>query len=338
MAHGIASCLPRARMLALACACLVLCVFAGSRPVAAAATTTAAVPSCNPCSGVDVSQFQGAVNWNSWKASGRVFAYIRATDGTSIIDSEFSTNYTAAYRAGIIRGAYTFADPRQAGGAAEADFFVAHGGRWSADGLTLPGALDFETGTTVGSSECWGMSAAQIESWVRAFADEYHARTTRWPVIYFNAAFWTDCTHNYAGFSSSDPLWVADVGVNSPVTDGWPFWTFWQYGQSGTDLDRFNGSGARLVALANNTSGSTPAPAPPRPTSPATATPTPRSTATPTPTPRSTSAPAPGPRSTSAPAPTSAPPSTPAAAPPSSTPLAPQGPPGLPSTGAPPWA
>ena len=137
MAHATALHLPRVRLLALACAFLALSLLSVPRPVAGAPTA----PSCNPCLGVDVSQYQGVVNWSAWKARGRVFAYIRATEGTSIIDSDFSINYPAAYRAGIIRGAYTFADPRQAGGAAEADFFVAHGGKWLPDGLTLPGAL-----------------------------------------------------------------------------------------------------------------------------------------------------------------------------------------------------
>lgn len=72
----------------------------------------------------------------------------------------FSDNYRCAYtalqvrdvnqwcsgatNAGLIRGAYHFAHPDTSTGAAQATFFAAHGGGWSADGITLPGAIDLE--------------------------------------------------------------------------------------------------------------------------------------------------------------------------------------------------
>ncbi len=44
----------------------------------------------------------------------------------------------------MIRGAYHFATPDTTSGAAQANYFVDHGGGWSRDGKTLPGALDIE--------------------------------------------------------------------------------------------------------------------------------------------------------------------------------------------------
>ena len=56
----------------------------------------------------------------------------------------FSSQYTGATNAGLIRGSYHFARPDQSSGAAQANFFAAHGGGWSGDGITLPGALDIK--------------------------------------------------------------------------------------------------------------------------------------------------------------------------------------------------
>lgn len=56
----------------------------------------------------------------------------------------FSSQYTGATNVGIIRGSYHFARPDISSGAAQARFFLANGGVWTADGQTLPGALDME--------------------------------------------------------------------------------------------------------------------------------------------------------------------------------------------------
>jgi GH25 family lysozyme M1 (1,4-beta-N-acetylmuramidase) len=63
---------------------------------------------------------------------------------TAYTDPQFSANYAGATNAGIIRGGYHFARPSASSGATQANYFLAHGGGWSADGRTLPGALDIE--------------------------------------------------------------------------------------------------------------------------------------------------------------------------------------------------
>jgi GH25 family lysozyme M1 (1,4-beta-N-acetylmuramidase) len=99
--------------------------------------------------GIDVSNHQGTINWNSLKSK-VAFAYIKATEGTSkthsksycarsprstynpsttdFIDPDFSANYKGATKIGIIRGAYHFARPDKSSGAAQATYFLAHGG------------------------------------------------------------------------------------------------------------------------------------------------------------------------------------------------------------------
>jgi len=51
---------------------------------------------------------------------------------------------SGAANAGLIRGGYHFARPDISSGATQATYFLAHGGGWSPDGITLPGALDIE--------------------------------------------------------------------------------------------------------------------------------------------------------------------------------------------------
>jgi GH25 family lysozyme M1 (1,4-beta-N-acetylmuramidase) len=205
--------------------------------------------------GFDVSHWQGTVNWAGAYANGARFAYIKATEGTTYRDPNFSTNYTGSYNAGYIRGAYHFATPNTSTGAAQADWFVAHGGGWSKDGKTLPPMLDIEYNPY--GATCYGLSQASMRSWITSFLNEVHAKTTRWATIYTTTDWWTTCTGNTSAFSSNDPLFIARYASTvGTLPAGWPFYTFWQHADSGIfpgDQDYFNGAYTGLQNLANNT-------------------------------------------------------------------------------------
>ncbi len=206
--------------------------------------------------GLDVSSYQGNVDWNSVKANGAQFAYVKATEGTSYQNPYFSQQYVGSYNVGLIRGAYHFAQPASSGGAAQADYFASHGGGWSADHHTLPGALDIEYNPS--GATCYGLSQASMRTWIHDFVNEYHARTNRWAVIYSTLDWWTTCTGNSdASFAQNDPFWIARYSSSAgTMPAGYGTYTFWQYASSGTfpgDQDVFNGSAARLLALADNT-------------------------------------------------------------------------------------
>ncbi|PMD28743.1 glycoside hydrolase family 25 protein, partial [Hyaloscypha variabilis F] len=205
--------------------------------------------------GCDVSAGQGDVDWAAAKADGCQFCYIKATEGTYYINAYFTQQYDGSYDAGLIRGAYHFARPDTTTGAVQADYFLAHGGGWSDDGKTLPGALDLEY-NPYGSNECYGLTASQMVAWIHSFVNEYHAKTTRYPVIYTTTDWWTTCTGNSNAFASTCPLWIAawnDVGPGT-LPAGWSFYTFWQWSTSGSlpgDQDVFNGPLSRLKVLAS---------------------------------------------------------------------------------------
>lgn len=211
--------------------------------------------------GVDVSHWQGAINWTSVRSAGIQFAWMKATEGTSYKDPQFNTNYPAAHGAGVIRGAYHFARPDVSSGSSQATFFASNGGAWSRDNLTLPGVLDIEHNPY--GAMCYGLSTTQMRNWINDFYTTYKSRTTRDVVIYTTASWWNTCTGNWTGMSSKSPLWVAHwtSAANPTIPAGFPVWTVWQYTSTGSvsgisgnvDRNKFNGSRDRLLALANNT-------------------------------------------------------------------------------------
>lgn len=211
-------------------------------------------------SGIDVSHYQGTINWTTAKNSGVQFAYIKSTEGVSYVDPMFDTYYTGATTAKVIRGAYHFALPDRSSGATQADFLYQNGGGWSADNLTLPAALDLEYNPY--GATCYGLTQSGMVSWISSFLDRYQALTGRYAVIYTTTSWWNTCTGNSSAFASNYPLWVARYASSTgTLPSGWGVHSFWQYTDSGsisgvsasTDRNYFNGSRTRLLALANNT-------------------------------------------------------------------------------------
>lgn len=212
-----------------------------------------ATPLVTQTPGMDVSGYQGNVNWSAAWSNGGRFAYVKATEGTSYTNPYFSQQYNGSYNVGMIRGSYHFALPDNSGGAAQADYFVNHGGGWSRDGKTLPGALDIEYNPY--GATCYGLSAGSMVNWIAAFSNEYRARTGRYPTIYSSTSWWTQCTGNSSAFSADNPLWIPRYSTSvGALPAGWGFHTIWQYADSGVfpgDQDRFNGAYDRLQAFAN---------------------------------------------------------------------------------------
>ncbi|MGW6354633.1 lysozyme [Streptomyces sp. NPDC055092] len=203
--------------------------------------------------GVDTSSHNGNVAWSTLWNSGVKWAYVKATEGTYYTNPYFAQQYNGSYNVGMIRGAYHFATPDTTSGATQANYFVDHGGGWSRDGRTLPGALDIEW-NPYGAS-CYGKTAAGMVSWIRDFVNQYKARTGRDAVIYTATSWWTECTGNSSAFGATNPLWIARYNTDpGTLPAGWGFYTMWQYTSSGPtvgDHSKFNGAYDRLQALAN---------------------------------------------------------------------------------------
>lgn len=203
--------------------------------------------------GMDVSSYQGDVDWADAWANGAKFAYVKATEGISYTNPAFTQQYNGSYDVGMIRGSYHFALPDVSTGAEQADYFVAHGGGWSKDGKTLPGALDMEYNPY--GDTCYGKTASGMVNWISSFSNEYHARTGRYPTIYTSTSWWTTCTGDSSALGAGNVLWIARyAGAVGTLPAGWDFQTFWQWADLGIfpgDQDRFNGTLDQVKAFAN---------------------------------------------------------------------------------------
>jgi lysozyme len=198
--------------------------------------------------GIDVSKYQGNVNWGNVEAAGISFAFARVSDGLNNPDPYFSQNWSGMKNAGILRGAYQYFRPTQSP-KAQADLLISKLAQLQPG--DLPPVLDVETSD--------GASASQILNGILLWQEEVEGAFERQIIIYTARYFWQDSVNNSNQFANR-PLWVASY-TNAPapsLPSAWPVWTFWQYTQSGNvngvngsvDRNRFNGSMDGLRALA----------------------------------------------------------------------------------------
>ena len=194
--------------------------------------------------GIDVSNYQGNVNWTSVKNAGNSFAFCKATEGTTFTDAYLKQNWAGIHTAGMVRGAYHFGHPGTSA-TTQAQYFVnavRNAGGFAAGSNSLQLVLDLETTD--------GLSPSQVWAWVQSFVAEIKILTGRPAIIYTGYYFWRDSVGNPTN-NLNCPLWIAAYGVSSPmVPPAWGYWTFWQYSDTGSvpgvsgnvDHDYFNGS------------------------------------------------------------------------------------------------
>jgi lysozyme len=188
--------------------------------------------------GMDVSHWQGTINWDTVAAAGITFSFVKATEGTTYRDPRYDFNYAEMARVGIFRGAYHFGRPGTSA-VTQADFFVDTANPGSGDLLLC---LDLEVTDN--------KTPAQVWSWTQAFVAEVQNRTGFPPFIYTSPYFWTSRVGNPTD-NLGCPLWIAHWNVSWPtVPRAWADWTFWQYADNGSvpgisgavDQDTFNGA------------------------------------------------------------------------------------------------
>ncbi|MEZ0227233.1 MAG: glycoside hydrolase family 25 protein [Planctomycetota bacterium] len=215
-------------------------------------------------SGVDVSKWQGSIDWPQVAASGKDFAIVRVSDGTGYNDEYFDRNWKGVKDAGMVRGAYQFFRPTQ-DPVAQANLFCDRIGKLAPG--DLPPVLDLEVTDGAGSE--------QIARNVAAWADVVEKRLGVKPIIYVSPGFWSGL--NPKPKVDGIDLWVAHWGVSSPdIPAGWSGWKFWQTSSTGSvpgisgnvDTNLFNGSVADLKKYAAEHSPAPPPPPPPPPPAP----------------------------------------------------------------------
>ena len=201
-------------------------------------------PATLPVQGVDLSRFQGAVDWPKLKAAGLEFAWLKATEGGDRVDPAFAENWRAARRAGVARGAYHFYYHCRPA-SEQAAWFIENAPR---EAGALPPVLDIEW--TPDSPTCTlrpdgAVVRAGILEFQRIVAAHYGQR----PVIYTTVDFWRD---NDLGRLRGEEFWLRSVAAQPGAIYPGQRWTFWQFSATGlvpgvvgpTDRNTFNGSKA----------------------------------------------------------------------------------------------
>jgi len=200
--------------------------------------------------GIDVSYYQGTINWDRVAAAGVRFAIIRTGDGY-FEDPQFERNWSEARRVGIYRGAYHYFRPDKSP-EDQADIVVSKLGRLGAG--DLPPVIDLEN-----ESLYSGYTLSQKLDKVRRFINRVESGTGRQVMIYTGKYFWQDAFNSSNAFVDH-PLWIPQYGPTCPdLPTPWTDWLFFQTSDRGTvpgisgnvDLDLFNGDMADLERVAN---------------------------------------------------------------------------------------
>src|SRR5437899_3151687 len=84
--------------------------------------------------GIDVSHWDGTVDWAQVAGSGRAWAIAKATEGVTFLDPAFAANWAGMKAAGLVRGAYHFFRPAH-GGVEQADWYLSKVGAFAAGDL-----------------------------------------------------------------------------------------------------------------------------------------------------------------------------------------------------------
>ena len=202
-----------------------------------------ASPRLHAVHGVDVSRWQGDIDWDTLRTQGANFAFIKATDGGDHLDPMFSQNWRAAKASGIKRGAYHFFYWCRTAGE-QAKWFMRNVPR---DPEALPPVIDVEWNH---DSSCkQQLSPTRVREKMQVFMDILERHYGKRPIIYTSPDFYGD---NLDGFFPNHPFWLRSVAVHPSKIYPGRKWLFWQYSGSGLssavdgriDLNAFNGSEA----------------------------------------------------------------------------------------------
>jgi len=176
--------------------------------------------------GIDVSKYQGDIDWATVRRSGVEFVWIKATEGANHVDSKFQQNWAGAKQAGIARGAYHFVwwcrHPHE-----EIAWFKANVPN---DPDALPPVLDVEA--TPDSKSCKRtLHREEVLADMRIMLQDIERAYGKRPVIYVTVDFYQHVMH--PNEFSDYPVWVRSVKHSPPVTYPGRRWAFWQYQSDG---------------------------------------------------------------------------------------------------------
>ncbi len=193
-----------------------------------------------PVRGVDVSAYQGDIDWSILAGQGIDFAYIKATEGSSFVDPCFTQNQRSAAETPLRTGAYHFFSFESSGNM-QADNFIAHVSEWNG---MLPPVVDVEL---YGTFKRNPLPAEQVQEELSEMLVRLEKHYGVKPLLYTTQSAYARYLSGFDGYD----IWIRNVFTRPRI--GKRNWTFWQYtdrmqlsGYSGEerfiDMNVFNGS------------------------------------------------------------------------------------------------
>lgn len=202
------------------------------------------VPAEYSITGIDVSRYQGKIDWKKVKKmrSGKFgvgFVFAKSTEGLSLEDSHYDRNRKQCRKHDIPFGAYHYFVPGLSP-EKQADFFVS---RYRPEAGDLPPVADIE--------KTGGLAPAKLRADLRVFLRRVETLTGVKPIIYSYHSFYRDYLD---GEFDDHVFWVAHYGPGKPHDQPW---SFWQFSEQSTvsginhrvDLNVFKGDSAAFRRL-----------------------------------------------------------------------------------------
>jgi lysozyme len=201
-----------------------------------------AVAHTMPIQGIDVSYWQGEIDWPKVRDAGIHFAFIKATEGGDHLDPKFLDNWHAAKRAGVARGAYHFmywCRPAHE----QALWFMLN---VPADADALPPVLDVEWNSH--SKTCPDRIARETAlAKIKILLEAMQAHTGKRPIIYTDPKFHREVLE---GEFTDYHFWLRSVAARPELKYRRRNWAFWQFTTTGrvpgvagpVDRNSFNGT------------------------------------------------------------------------------------------------
>lgn len=198
-----------------------------------------------PVFGVDISNYQGIVNWEALEAQDVKFAFVKATEGSGHIDESALRNLRDAAETDILISAYHFFSFDSAG-ETQADNFISV---VSADAIDMPPVVDIEY---YGDKKKNKPTAEEAEAILRPLLRRLEEHYGCKPLIYTTLPVYLRYVKD--GFNDY-PLWIRSVNGEPDLIE----WEFWQYSDKGRlegyygeeeciDFNVYNGSEEEFYA------------------------------------------------------------------------------------------
>jgi len=188
-----------------------------------------------PIQGVDVSRYQGKIDFDRLRAAGNHFVFIKATEGADYVDPNFADNWRRARAAGLPRAAYHFMYWCS---------FASEQAKWFEKNVpndpdALPPVLDVEWNN---HSSC-GKRLDPDEAFakVQYMLDAMERYTGKLPIIYTDITFHREVL---AGRHLPNTYWLRSVAAEPDDRYDGDSFTFWQWTTTGRvagvsgDIDR----------------------------------------------------------------------------------------------------